>query len=573
MGTAVTTILISRGGMSVGGRNDLLDWALAYTLNYGWSVIPLIFGDKRPAIKWEAHQQKRADREQLETWFEGDNHNEGLVTGKVSGIVVIDVDREDGWEALLKYGITRGMDTPTVTTPKGEHLYFQYPGNNVVGLDGQTICRNNVGKVPGCDFRGDGGYVVAPPSVNGNGLAYKWKIRPDQAKPLPLPERYIQSVLLSNIVTPIETIDSSIDVSIDGSCSIESIVNSPNNYVNFNEGTRDRSLWYVAACLKQGGMSKKDAAEVLENVAESCSPPFPKRQMLDKIKSAYDRLLPSERNLSHEIREWVLSTNGHFSSTEVYQCLQLSTRLEKKNCSKVLSQLVEETVIERHGKKNGVFRRVEKHLERLKWQDVEPDMTLPIEWPFQIEQYARITPRTLIVIAGGKSAGKTAMMFNLIRMNQSRFPIRYFSSELGAEMLRLRLDQFDGMKTHDWNFEAYYRSTGFADVVDPAGLNLIDYLPVLEDFWSVGVELRAIFDKLTTGVAVVALQKQRSGKNYDVDLARGGQFTLDLATLYLVMDPGRLKIYDAKIWGDPMETPNGKVFEYKLVKGCKFIEQ
>jgi hypothetical protein len=47
----------------------------------------------------------------------------------------------------------------------GRHLYFAHPGG---------LIRNKVGLVPGVDLRGDGGYVVAPPSVHSSGVRYLW---------------------------------------------------------------------------------------------------------------------------------------------------------------------------------------------------------------------------------------------------------------------------------------------------------------------------------------------------------------------------------------------------------------
>src|SRR5690606_17775107 len=59
--------------------------------------------------------------------------------------------------------------TATVRTGKGRHLYFRHPGGTV---------RNFTRKLPGLDLRGDGGYVVAPPSTHANGERYVWEQSP-----------------------------------------------------------------------------------------------------------------------------------------------------------------------------------------------------------------------------------------------------------------------------------------------------------------------------------------------------------------------------------------------------------
>ena len=93
----------------------------------------------------------------------------GIVTGAVSRIVVLDVDSPDGMESLKKYNLHL-PPTPTVQTGGGGlHYYFRHPGYH---------CKNFTKKYPGIDFRGDGGYVVAPPSLHKSGNYYTWLIPP-----------------------------------------------------------------------------------------------------------------------------------------------------------------------------------------------------------------------------------------------------------------------------------------------------------------------------------------------------------------------------------------------------------
>jgi hypothetical protein len=93
----------------------------------------------------------------------------GIVTGAVSGLVVVDVDLRHGGDVSLE-GLERehGRIPTTVecrTGGGGRHLYFTHPGG---------LIRNKVGLAPGVDLRGDGGYVVAPPSVHSSGVRYAW---------------------------------------------------------------------------------------------------------------------------------------------------------------------------------------------------------------------------------------------------------------------------------------------------------------------------------------------------------------------------------------------------------------
>lgn len=78
--------------------------------------------------------------------------------------------------------------------------------------------------------------------------------------------------------------------------------------------------------------------------------------------------------------------------------------------------------------------------------------------------------------------------------------------------------------------------------------------------------LKQIHDKLSTGIAVVALQKDPKA-----DQGRGGTFGLEKPRLYLNLDAGKITIRKAKNWSDPSVNPNRLELKYKIVGGCKFF--
>lgn len=156
--------------------------ALDY-VRLGWSVIPVEPGGKRPLIRWQVYQYRRADIPEIAVWFgRWPDANIAIVTGVVSGLVVLDLDPRHGAEASLgQIQREHGPLPDTVeasTGGGGRHLYFAHPGE---------IIRNRVGLLPGIDLRGDGGYVVAPPSIHASGKPYRWMRSPDVLYPLPLP--------------------------------------------------------------------------------------------------------------------------------------------------------------------------------------------------------------------------------------------------------------------------------------------------------------------------------------------------------------------------------------------------
>ena len=164
--------------MKNNSKTDVKNAAKHYRDVLGFNVIPLKAGSKVAALqKGHPHLYRRATDEEFESF---DFRNVGIVTGEVSGIIVIDEDKRGALEA-------QGWAVPvtaTVKTARGHHYYFKHPGFRV---------RNRTGKgalAPGVDLKGDGGYVVAPPSIiqmmiNEKGIdwsqehVYEWALSPD----------------------------------------------------------------------------------------------------------------------------------------------------------------------------------------------------------------------------------------------------------------------------------------------------------------------------------------------------------------------------------------------------------
>lgn len=164
----------------MGVREAALDY-----LQRGWSVIPVLAREKRPAIRWLEFQHRRADKTELERWFRHwPQANVGIVTGAVSGLVVLDVDwSHGGRESLAALAQAYGpvpVTLEAITGGGGQHLYFAHPGG---------LVRNQVGVAPGIDRRGDGGYVVAPPSRHASGQRYVWARgrSPSEVRPAAMP--------------------------------------------------------------------------------------------------------------------------------------------------------------------------------------------------------------------------------------------------------------------------------------------------------------------------------------------------------------------------------------------------
>ena len=148
--------------------------ARAY-LNLGWSLLPIKPGAKTPLGRllpvgadgrptWIPFQTTPPLIDDVERWLENEpSMNIGVVCGAVSGIIVLDQDGDQGAHSLKYRDIP---DTVQARTPHGWHHYFRHPGFTV---------SNRAGLLPNVDVRGDGGYVVAPPSHGPDGNeSYYW---------------------------------------------------------------------------------------------------------------------------------------------------------------------------------------------------------------------------------------------------------------------------------------------------------------------------------------------------------------------------------------------------------------
>jgi hypothetical protein len=136
----------------------------------GWSVIVIQPRGKRPLVPWREFQQRIASTAEIDGWFQRwPDANVGVVTGRLSGLVVVDVDpRHGGPASIAALEAEQGPLPATVealTGGGGRHLYFAHPGATVA---------NRVAVRAGIDVRGDGGCVVAPPSVHPSGRRYAW---------------------------------------------------------------------------------------------------------------------------------------------------------------------------------------------------------------------------------------------------------------------------------------------------------------------------------------------------------------------------------------------------------------
>ena len=157
-------------------------------ISYGFVALPLI--GKKPIYKRWNTLTKTPDKLFV---FEG--HNVGVLTGKASGITVLDIDiKQDGLKLWKSISIAYPeFKTPTVSTPSGGlHMYFRYnrhiPSFSTFKLRGRSI---------GWDLLNNDRLVVAPPSIHPkNHRKYKWLVSPNATKLANMPS-WLENYLLN----------------------------------------------------------------------------------------------------------------------------------------------------------------------------------------------------------------------------------------------------------------------------------------------------------------------------------------------------------------------------------------
>lgn len=165
-----------------------LDWALYYR-SIGWSVFPIPKGSKIPIVSWKKYQTEVATENEIRAWWTiNPDSNIALATGKVSDLIIFDLDAKHG-RTSKEFQIP-----PTVCARSGgggEHFFFKYPESHVQSSNGQLFG-------PGVDVKGDGGYVVLSPSLHESGNQYEWIIEPGENEIVNIPEWLVQALNTQN---------------------------------------------------------------------------------------------------------------------------------------------------------------------------------------------------------------------------------------------------------------------------------------------------------------------------------------------------------------------------------------
>jgi hypothetical protein len=229
----------------------------------GLLVFPCRPRSKVPATR-NGLKDAKTDAKAIEaTWRRYPDLNVAVATGAVSGVVVLDVDGDEGWDSLHELEDQNDVlpDTKSLTTPSGgQHFWFKHPGveiRNTAGFPGPCL-----------DVRGDGGYVLVPPSVGTNGVAYTVD---EEAPPVHMP---------SWLVEMLRRYQAKADKALAGTTDWPRFLNEAPS-----QGERDTRMTQYVGHLFHVGMDAREVYATAALLNALSKPPLADKQLVKIVQS------------------------------------------------------------------------------------------------------------------------------------------------------------------------------------------------------------------------------------------------------------------------------------------------
>ncbi len=232
-----------------------------YGLNYDNAKMPII----------KVWQKLPCDPGLVDRWFaQKPDIDIGLLCGKQNNVFVLDADKEIGMNTAASLKLP---DTVVNVTPKGKQYLFQWDSR----LDGiPTNLVKPFDSLPGIDFRGEGGFIVAPPSQNLGNVQYKWLN--DEGilnKPLAaIPEWLVQMF--------IERANVGDEVANAPEINTETWFEQIRDGVGEGEN-RHRAMTKLASFYMSRGIPEDDVVLLMSTWNQKCTPPKDEKEFLAKL--------------------------------------------------------------------------------------------------------------------------------------------------------------------------------------------------------------------------------------------------------------------------------------------------
>lgn len=542
----------------------------------GLSFFPIPFKSKQAVIEWKFLQERLPTGAEVSQWFNGNPSNIAVVCGRVSGnLVILDCDSQEKFAELAAIicqhmGIEDIREFTRISkTSKGYHIWLR------------TKEPVKSQKFPQLDIKGEGGYIIAPPSVHPFGDVYE----------------FIND-------KPIVKVDNLKLIGID----IEQKPDEPSNQPGWvsqlladgtSEGQRNDSAAKLAGYFRN--TLPQDVTErIMLDWNTRSTPPLPEREVLQVIASVYRKpehptinpLMAKNNNSfiniggSAENRletgqerdkngttsaNWgdyskkfdeVVKEAGKIAKRDVAEAIGL--RATSDTFRKLVSRRIDEGKIRPHKGSPNVIEWINRNYQITSLMGGQAEIFLPVTLPLGLSSRVKIPPGSVIGLAGYTSAGKTSFLLELAELNclSQPMPVYYWYNEMSEARLRIRCEDFPKLlQAADKEKFIPVKQSDFeiADVLQPDCINLYDYLDRDDELYLIGQDIKQLQSRLNTGIVVFGVQKPKGR-----DLGYGGIPSAKLSNLYFALDVekqkieglyGRCKVVKAKDWtrNNPVE--------------------
>lgn len=329
----------------------------------------------------------------------------------------------------------------------------------------------------------------------------------------------------------------------------------------------------------------------LVSLVEELSPhtPLLKDKRYKDIYTSILKILAGERdksrNITQDLKEYINTVDGTFTLNECYSAVGVSDTKEKGVIRKSLCLMCKNGDLEKAGAKSGIYRKPNRDYEVIDLDGTVPD-PLDIELPLRIDQLCNVYNGMTILAEGEKSTGKSAFGIETAWLNRNLFPgkVRYMQNgELNKQMLTIRLmlrpQEAYPIRKFSERIEFITRHRDWWDIVNPEGLNIIDYIEEHEKKYLIPDYIAKIQERLTTGIAVIILQRV-PGRDYGTG---GAEIRNKPSVIVALKRQGKtnsvhiedIKSYNQQnigtLFGDEVKNPRGLWREYNLIDGWKFF--
>jgi biotin operon repressor len=261
---------------------------------------------KHPWIRqWQA--KATSDQSQIDAWWrKWPKANVAVATGH--RLLVVDIDRDEGEQFAEEMGLP---STACVATSRGRHHYYCGDGPSRIGVR------------PGVDVRGDGGYVVAPPSMHATGVEYQWIV------PLTRAFEVAPDWTTHRVVGPERT------------ARRDGQANPRVDAEQLHEGQRNEGLFRLGGSMRSVGMSQREIEAALKVAnEEQCVEPLTGTEV-SEIATSVAKYPPGRR-----IDKTLLVLGLGPYATTVYLAIRSSCNHENR-CFHSYESLVDATGIGR----------------------------------------------------------------------------------------------------------------------------------------------------------------------------------------------------------------------------------